>query len=374
MNEDWDVLVGFLPAGWEALAAETGALKGLRKDKSPENLLRVLLLHLGAGHSLRETVVRARSAGLADLTPAALMKRLAKAGPWLHGLCQALFAERGLPAPGSPGGGFEVRMVDAVTVKEPGRTGSLRRIRYGVRLPSLACDHFRVTAAEGPGPEVSFRQFPVARGDHLIGGPGYATAASLDHVVRSGGHAMVRLSTGSLRLAAPDGRRFDLLGSIGSLDRPGRVGSWYVATVADGAAAPVAGRVCAARKSETAIAVAEEALRRKARGEGEAPGRQALEFARYVIVFTTFPEDAGFTPETVLDWYRASWQAEPVFRRFRSIAQSGHLPRRDGESSRAWLHGKLFAALLGEKLSAHAGAVSPLGYDLRAGRDRHRSG
>ena len=60
MNEDWDLLLSFFPPGWEALAAETGALKGLRKDKSPENLLRVLLLHLGCGHCLRETAVRRR--------------------------------------------------------------------------------------------------------------------------------------------------------------------------------------------------------------------------------------------------------------------------------------------------------------------------
>ncbi len=56
MNEDWELLLRFFPPGWEALASESGALKGLRKDKSPENLLRVLLLHLGCGHSLREKV------------------------------------------------------------------------------------------------------------------------------------------------------------------------------------------------------------------------------------------------------------------------------------------------------------------------------
>ena len=40
----------FLPGNWRDLAASTGALKGLRKDKSAENLLRVLLIHLGYGH------------------------------------------------------------------------------------------------------------------------------------------------------------------------------------------------------------------------------------------------------------------------------------------------------------------------------------
>ena len=48
------------------LARKTGALRKLRKDKSPANLLRTLLLHVGCGHSLRETVVRARREQLAD--------------------------------------------------------------------------------------------------------------------------------------------------------------------------------------------------------------------------------------------------------------------------------------------------------------------
>jgi hypothetical protein len=53
-------------------------LKGLRQDKSAETLLRVLLLHVGAGFSLRETVVRARAAHWADLSDVALLKRLPK--------------------------------------------------------------------------------------------------------------------------------------------------------------------------------------------------------------------------------------------------------------------------------------------------------
>ena len=86
MNEDWDLLVRFFPPDWERLAASSGALNGLRKDKSPENRLCILLLHLSCDHSLRATVVRARHAGLADLSSVALMKRLAKSGPWLHTL------------------------------------------------------------------------------------------------------------------------------------------------------------------------------------------------------------------------------------------------------------------------------------------------
>ena len=95
-DEDWDLLVSFFPRDWRDLALSSGALKGLRRDKSEEKLLRVLLLHVGCGLSMRETVVRARQADLADLSAVALFKRLRKSGDWLQELCQALFEERGI--------------------------------------------------------------------------------------------------------------------------------------------------------------------------------------------------------------------------------------------------------------------------------------
>ena len=116
------MLKSFLPANWQELAASTGAWKGLRKDKSAENLLRVLLLHLGCGHSLQETALRARRARLAELTAAAAWNRLQKSADWVRRLCVELFRERGLALAGT--GGFQIRALDATLVKEPGR-GSL---------------------------------------------------------------------------------------------------------------------------------------------------------------------------------------------------------------------------------------------------------
>ena len=164
LAEDWAVLRSFLPPNWQELAVATGALKGLRKDKSPENLLRVLLLHLGRGHSLQETVRRARQERLAELTAAALWNRLQKSAGWLRHLCVELFLERGLEMAGTEG--FQIRAMDATTVKEPGR-GSQWRIHHSVRLPSLVCDCFELTATEGAGTGESFRRYPIRAGDHL---------------------------------------------------------------------------------------------------------------------------------------------------------------------------------------------------------------
>ena len=42
-------------------------MKGLRRNRDPKSLLRVLPMHPGCGHSPRETVVPAREARLADM-------------------------------------------------------------------------------------------------------------------------------------------------------------------------------------------------------------------------------------------------------------------------------------------------------------------
>ncbi len=232
MDEDWDLLVSFLPREWRELAEETGALKGLRKDRSVDNLLRTLLIHLGCGHSLRETVVRARQANLADLSDVALLKRLRKSKEWLYALCVRLFQEHGVAV--ATGGGLQLRAFDATTVKEPGTTGSLWRMHYSVCLPSLVCDFFKLTRTEGEGTGVSFAQFPIRTGDHVVADRGYSTASGIGHVANAGGQLIVRVDTGALPLCTVSGKPFDLLAAVTSLRRVGVAQSWPVQVLVDG--------------------------------------------------------------------------------------------------------------------------------------------
>jgi len=149
VDEDWELLRTFFPADWMTLAQQHGALKGLRPDKSAETLLRVLLLHVGAGFSLRETAGRARAAHWAELSDVALLKPLRKSKAWLYQLCCALWRERGvrLEAAGTPA----LRLIDSTLVQEPGQSGSLWRLHYSFQWPTLACDFFKLTAREGKG-------------------------------------------------------------------------------------------------------------------------------------------------------------------------------------------------------------------------------
>jgi hypothetical protein len=360
MDEDWPLLLSFFPPGWTDMAVNSGALKGLRKDKSPENLLRTLLIHFGCGHSLRETVVRAREAGIADMSDVALLKRLRKSKDWLYTMCVALFRERGVTL--SSDGDFRIKAIDATTVKEPGKTGSLWRIHYSVSLPSLSCDFFKLTETEGEGTGESFAQFPIQEGDYLLADRGYSTANGIQYATAQKAFVTVRVNTATLPLCERNGSSFNLLKAVTSIEHAGGSKSWEVA-VGDKKQSWVKGRLCVVRKSEEAIKLAHAKIKRKASKNGHETKPETWEYAKYIILFTTFPEDEFSAPD-VLEWYRIRWQVELVFKRFKSLAQLGHLPKHDEESSKAWLYGKLFVALIVEKLIGHACSISPWGYFL----------
>lgn len=359
MEEDWETLTSFFPADWLGLAVRTGAVKKLRKDKSASNLLRVVLMHVVCGFSLRETAVRAREAHLADLSDVAIMKRLRKCREWLRALCVSLFNERGLALGEAEGPQF--RLVDATNVKEPGKTGSLWRIHYSLRVPALVCDFFRLTETSGAGTGESLSRFPINAGDHVIADRGYSQAPGIHFAASHRAFVLVRLNAQSLPLLEEEGRAFDLIGRLRAVTAG--VAAWWPVRIPgpDGALLP--GRVCAVRKSEEAIRRAHKRLRRRASKKGHALRPETLVLAEYVVVVTTFPEDR-FSPSEVLEWYRVRWQIELLFKRFKQIAQLGHLPKRDPDSAKGWLYGKLFAALVTEKIVRHAVSVSPWGYHL----------
>lgn len=356
-NDDWDLLVSFLPANWRQLAFATNAMKGLRKDKSEENLLRILLMHFACGYSLRETAVRARKAHLAELSDVALLKRLRKCKQWFYSLCVEMFTDRGLMLNEDK---FQVRLFDATNVKEPGQTGSLWRIHYSVQIPSLRCDFFKVTETEGEGTGESFMHFPIQKGDYIIADRGYSAASGIEFADSRKAFIAVRLNYHTLPLFDCNKTRFPILSHLRELKKTGSVSEWPVCIQAPNGAY-IDCRVCAIRKSKEAIEIAHKKLRRRASKKGHVLKKDTLDYAEYVTILTTFPEQK-FSPAEVLEWYRIRWQVELVFKRFKQICNLGHLPKHNDDSALAWLYGKLFVALLTEKLITHAESISPWGY------------
>jgi len=63
---------------------------------------------------------------------------------------------------------------------------------------------------------------------------------------------------------------------------------------------------------------------------------------------------------------RQSFTRQLVFKRMKSILGLGHLPKKNPQSARAWLAGKLFVGLLVERMIATARTISPWRYELPA--------
>jgi len=368
LDEDWPLLLSLFPPGWDVQAVLRGASERLRGFGSVGDLLRTLLLHVGPGYSLRETVVRAKAVGLAEVSDVALLKRLRKAEAWWRWLCRALLQENGWEMP-TEWGGRKVRILDGTLIKEPGARGQQRRIHYSLRVPSLECDYFELTPVAGPGNGEVLDRFPGAPGDLVLADRGFAKPPGIEALTQQGADVIVRLNTSSLPLFTADGGVFPLREKLREIQRPGQVAEWNV--VVHGPKRTISGRLCVIRKSEEATRRAQQKILRKAQKGGPQVKPETLEYAAYVMVFTTLPA-SEFSTEAVLEGYRGRWQVELVFKRMKSLLQLGHLPKHDHRSARAWLYGKLLVALLGHKLMRLGRDISPWGYRLWQAQEQQR--
>lgn len=357
VDEDWRILLRLLPDGWEQQALLSGALERWRGFSDAGNLLRTLLLHVGKGYSLRETAERARLAGLAEVSDVALLKRLRKAERWWHWLCVGLATEGGW-AVRADAHGWRARAVDGSVIHEPGR-GGLWRLHYSLEIPSLLCDFVEVTPTKGRGTGEVLNRFPVERGDLVLADRAYCKPSGVEWFHRRGAALIVRLNTGSFPLLSPEGQAFALPERLASIAEPSAVQDWEVRVA--GSKQTLAGRLCVIGKSAQSTERERWRIRNKSQRGGGEVKPETWEYAAWVMVFTTLPREQ-FTGAEVLEWYRVRWQIELVFKRLKSLAQLGHLPKHDPQSARAWLYGKLLTALLCQKLNRFGCAISPWGY------------
>jgi len=307
---------------------------------------------------MRETAARAKLANIANISDVALIGRLKKAKGWLHSLCVALFEDQIVDFHNKHS--FKGRLFDATNVKEPGKTGSLWRIHYSIQVPSLSCDFFKLTTTKGKGTGESFFQYPIKKGDYIIADRGYSTPPGIHHAISKKAYVLVRVNTRALKIHNLQNEQFPLLKSLTKIQKAGYATSWKVLIPSKGKES-ISGRICVIRKSNEAIKIAHKKLKRRAQKRGNKLKPETLEYAKYIILFTNYPEKL-FSDVRVLDLYRIRWQVELTFKRFKSIAQLGHLPKHNEDSAKAWLYGKLFVALLTEKIIKHANSISPWGY------------
>jgi hypothetical protein len=354
LEEDWEVIERVLPDGWQEAARRTGALRRTRGFKDAATLLRVLLIHLVDGCSLRETAVRADAGGLINVSDVALLGRMRGSGEWFRWMVEQM--SRHLSATGQdvlPG--KRVRLVDASVVCEPGATGSTWRLHYMIDLSTLACEQLQVTL---PEEGETLTRFAVQANDVLMADRGLAHRRGIRHVVNHRGDVIVRMNMINVPLEDDKARALALLPKLRKL-KVGQARDWP-AWVRDDQGT-IAVRVCAIKKSAEQTRKSQGKLREVASKKGRNLQPDTLEAAGYIVVLTTLPDVSA---DQILEMYRHRWQIELAFKRLKSLLHLGHLKKTDPVGAKAWLQGKLFVATLIETLIAVGERFSPWGYFL----------
>lgn len=359
-QEDWEILKRFLPEGWENKASELGALARRRKIKTADTLLRVLLIHLADGKSLRSTAAYAQESKLCEISDTALLHRLSASGEWLRWLSLELLKTiQNAPIQQEKAKRYRIRLVDGTSICEPGSTGTDWRIHYSIQLSTLKCDTFKITANKIGE---SFQRYPVKEDDILIGDRGYCQRNGIMHVMHNKGQVLVRFHSTSLPLYDSKSKEWPILEHLRAL-KEGDIGDWDVWFKNPVGKDLVKGRICALKKSKEAAERARKQAQREASRKGHQIKAETLEHAEYVTVFTTINRHE-FKGEDILSLYRGRWQIELIFKRLKGIIGLGHLPKHEEESCIAWLYGKMTVALLVERLYQEAESFSPWGYPL----------
>lgn len=350
--QDWDVVCRMLPQGWAVQARTRGALRRARGIGDAETLLRVLLIHLIGGCSLKETSVRAQRSGLAKISSVAIHKRLIASQEWLRWMAVGLRSQLH--------GKIEdfdrpLRIFDATTISEPGSTGTDWRVHYSINLATLQCDFFELTDVKGGE---KLQRFPVHSGDVILADRAYASSRGVDYIIGEQGDVVIRWYP-SRSLVDEQARKVNFLELSKGL-KVGQVRECSVGLVNDkGNYLP--GRLIIIKRTRKATEYARKRMRKKLRRRDISP--TGYREAQYFYLWTTVSKDAA-SAEKLLQLYQMRWQIELAFKRLKSIMGLGHLPKKDPSTARAWLHGKLLAGLLVQRSIQQAGSFSPWGYPL----------
>jgi len=359
LSEDYKVLTKFFPAGWRVKLRELNALKRCRNIKSANILIQILLIHLADGCSLRETVARAKQAKLTSISDVALLKRLRSASQWFNWMSLALLKDIGVEIlPPKWLKDYKVKTVDASVITEPGSTGTDWRLHYSMNLYNLSCEDFKITK---PSVGESFLNFKIHKGDLIIGDRAYGRLKGINYVRTHHGDFISRYMNGVFSMEK-DQEPFDILKECRTINY-GEVKDWFVdAYTKSDHPLRESIRLCVIKKSDEEAAKSVKKAQQQFIKKQRKINPETLELHRYVILLTSLPKEISALQ--VLELYRYRWQVELAFKRLKSIIGLGHLPKTDEESCKAWLHGKMFVALLAQAIVDEGRRFFPWGYPI----------
>jgi hypothetical protein len=337
LPEEWSILRSWLSNDLVSSAQQAGFIRRSTGRVDAEMWLRLILMHVAGGLSLKQTMLRAAELDWCELSDVALFKRLRVAQRWLSELCSGLLdwqRKRLVDTQVWPDG-WKVGLIDATDIQEPGSTGTSWRIHYSLSMPNMVCDHYEITNTKGGE---KFGRFTFTKGELAVADRGYSHRAGVAHVIDSAAHVLVRWNSSSFPLENRDGSQNNMLEWLRQLpETPAREKD--VQFRHEGRIYPM--RLCEVQA-------------------------ETLEYAEFIMVLCS-AEAKSLPLESALELYRGRWQVELVFKRLKSLLQAGHVPKESDESARSWMQAKILSALLIERTLWEGEFLSPWGHGLQRG-------
>jgi hypothetical protein len=352
----FEKLLRMLPEGWEEKAGELGALRRARGIRTPEELLRLILLYLTEGKSFRGTSALMRLTGEAELSDVAVLKRMRNSAAWLQWLCENIYRRAGLTV--AKPRWLKNKSVKIVDGSEDVKRGVRRQcymLHYSLDLFTLAAGELLVTDRKTGEKLSNFKSF--GKGDIVMGDRIYGNIPGIAYLRQLKAGYVLRINRRGFHLVNGKNQMIDLKQRLSRL-KEGKTADIWARCEINERYEPI--RICALRKDAQSEKAGLKRIRKtnQRKQGGKAVTEEQRENNKYIMVATSLGKEASAAQ--VLELYRLRWQIEIAFKRLKSLFHYNDLPAKNSESVRAWFYGKLLLAALCETL-VNTGRFSPSG-------------
>jgi hypothetical protein len=335
----FEELLQDLPPETAHMAREFKAFVRAKKIKTPEQLLRVVLLYCGLDKPLRE-VAGTFTALYESITDQSVAERLRACGPWVQALLRRMLPLS--PVDTLPAG-LRFVVIDASSIQAPGATGTDHRLHIAMDLLSL--QFIEVLVSDVHTGE-TLKHFTLAPGDVAVADRGYAHCQGMSAAVKQGAELIVRLNPFSVVLGDAAGAPLELCTAL-KRQKTATLRTLAVELRSTGGQHEVRGWVHAYRlNAEHANRARQKCRQGHKKGT---PKAESLFLAGWVLVFTTLAP-AVLSAQTIMALYRCRWQVEIAIKRWKSVLDVDALrAKANSPLAEVWLHGKLLYALMLER-------------------------
>lgn len=331
-----------IPAEVGMLAREFGAFTRKRAIRTPEELLRAVLLYSGLDQSLREVAASFTQNGC-RLSDEAVRGRLSVCEEWLQAMLSAMMPKQEQDK--NSLSGLRFKIVDSTSIQAPGAVTADYRLHLLWEHGEQRLCHLLLTDNRTGE---SLRLFEWQAGDVVLADAGYAKADQLADVKLRGAEYIVRCAHKQIRLYLPSGERLNVVEELEN-QRSGK--STVSMKVMIGSKAGLqAAWLHAYRLPEEKAREARRRLKRRAQKKyGGRINKEILYLADWVLLLTSLsPEKVP--AEVIGKLYRGRWQIEIVIKRLKTLLDLDALrARRGSQLAKVYLLGKLLYSLIIER-------------------------